>query len=76
MSLLVKKTGLVWGTLSSHMSKLEEAEYIEVDKRFVGEKKRKTRTTYKLTEKGKQDYELYRKKLVEVLNPKNLEMDE
>ena len=31
---LMRKTGLTWGNLSSHMSKLETAGYIEVKKEF------------------------------------------
>jgi DNA-binding MarR family transcriptional regulator len=39
---LRRQTGLTWGNLSSHMSKLEEAYYIEVMKGFVDKKPRKT----------------------------------
>ena len=35
---LMRHTGLTFGNLSSHMSKLEGAGYIEVEKEFIGKK--------------------------------------
>ncbi len=54
---LLRQTGLTWGNLSSHMSKLEAAGYIEVDKEFVG---RKPHTMLRLTRKGRTAFEDYR----------------
>ena len=47
---LMRQTGLTWGNLSSHMSKLEAAGYIEVEKEFVN---KKPRTMLRLTDKGR-----------------------
>ena len=55
-SYLVKKTGATEGNLSRHMSKLEEAGYIEVRKFF---EKRRPKTTYRITEKGKKALKKY-----------------
>lgn len=53
---LKKQTKTSDGNLSSHLRKLEEAGYIEVDKSFVG---RKPLTSYCLSEKGKKAYANY-----------------
>ncbi len=37
---LLGRTGLTWGNLSTHISKLEEAGYVAVEKRFEGKKPR------------------------------------
>ncbi|MFW9974013.1 MAG: winged helix-turn-helix domain-containing protein [Candidatus Thorarchaeota archaeon] len=61
---LMRQTGLTWGNLSSHMSKLEEAEYIEVRKEFLD---KKPRTIMKLTKKGRESFQKYRDALDQVL---------
>ena len=53
---LMRQTGLTWGNLSSHMSKLEAAGYIEVEKEFVG---RKPRTMLRLTDEGRAAFQEY-----------------
>lgn len=35
---LMNQTGLTWGNLSSHLSKLEEAGYVQIEKEFVDKK--------------------------------------
>jgi len=35
---LTRATGLTWGNLSSHLSKLEAAGYVEITKRFLNKK--------------------------------------
>ena len=35
---LMRMTGLSWGNLSTHISKLEDAGYIEIEKEFRGKK--------------------------------------
>ncbi len=60
----MKQTGLTRGNLSSHMSKLEEAGYIEVKKEFV---KKIPRTLLSLTEAGEKAYNSYRKHMRQVL---------
>jgi DNA-binding transcriptional ArsR family regulator len=36
LTFLMNQTGLTWGNLSAHMSKLEEAGYLQVEKSFKG----------------------------------------
>ena len=57
-------TGLTWGNLSAHMSKLEEAGYVEVEKSIVN---KKTHTVAKLTGEGRKAFEEYKEKMKEVL---------
>jgi len=61
---LMRQTGLTWGNLSSHMSKLEEAGYVEVDKAFV---ERKPRTMLRLTDAGRAAFREYRRRMEQVL---------
>ncbi len=61
---LMRRTGLTWGNLSSHMSKLEEAGYIEVNKEFQG---KKPRTVLRMTEAGREAFDTYRSALDDVL---------
>ena len=55
---LLNATELTWGNLSSHVSKLEEAGYVEVDKSFAG---KKPRTLLRLTAAGRTAVDDYRK---------------
>jgi len=57
---LLNATGLTWGNLSSHVSKLEEAGYVGIEKGFVG---KKPRTMVQLTEAGRQAVDSYRQKM-------------
>src|SRR5512137_3170431 len=57
---LMNQTGLSWGNLSTHMSKLEEAGYLEVEKGFKG---RRPNTTLRLTPQGRQAFAGYARKL-------------
>ena len=61
---LLNQTGLTRGNLSSHMSKLEEAGYIEVEKKFVA---RKPLTVLKLSEMGRKAFLDYRQQMQQVL---------
>jgi len=60
---LMRQTGLTHGNLSSHMSKLEAAGYLEVEKEFVD---RKPHTMLRLTEKGRAAFQDYRQKMQQV----------
>jgi len=60
---LLRQTGLTWGNLSSHMTKLEAAGYIEVEKEFV---ERKPHTMLKLTSKGRVAFREYRRSMEQV----------
>ncbi len=53
---LVAQTGLTWGNLSSHMTRLEQAGYVEVTKEFVD---RKPRTLLRLTDEGRSAFGEY-----------------
>jgi DNA-binding transcriptional ArsR family regulator len=62
---MMRQTGLTFGNLSAHMSKLEEAGYIEVIKEFVG---KKPHTMLKLTDNGRRAFDDYRKKMKQFFN--------
>ena len=53
---LQRITGLTKGNLSSHLSKLEEAGLVEIEKRFVA---KKTQTLVRLSDAGRQSIEGY-----------------
>jgi len=53
---LVAQTGLTWGNLSSHMTRLEKAGYVEVTKEFVD---RKPRTVLRMTDGGREAFRVY-----------------
>ena len=57
---LMSHTGLTAGNLSSHLTKLEAAGYVKVEKRFVG-KKQNTRLS--LTKEGRAAFEEYRSRM-------------
>ncbi|MCP4572838.1 MAG: transcriptional regulator [bacterium] len=61
---LQDQTGLTRGNLSSHMSKLEEAGYVAVEKMFVG---KTPRTAYRLTDTGRTAFASYRQQLLQAL---------
>lgn len=60
---LMRKTGLTWGNLSSHMSKLEAAGFIEIKKEFLD---KKPHTILKITAAGRSAFEDYRLELKKV----------
>jgi DNA-binding transcriptional ArsR family regulator len=62
---LMRQTGLTWGNLSSHMSKLEEAGYVNVEKEFKG---KKPHTMLHLTEDGRVAFREYRGRMKRVLD--------
>ncbi len=57
---LMKQTGLTFGNLSSHMTRLEEAGYITVDKEF---RDKRPNTRLSLTESGRRAFEGYRENM-------------
>ena len=61
---LMNQTGLTWGNLSAHMSKLEEAGYLAVEKSFKG---RRPNTALKLTPQGREAFQAYAQKMKQVL---------
>ena len=62
---LQNRTGLTWGNLSSHLSKLERAGYIRVEKTFKG---KKPWTMVRLTEEGRTAFQAYRTRMQEALS--------
>ncbi len=44
------------GNLASHLKTLEEAEYVKMQKGFIG---RKTNTTYSITKTGEKEFKLH-----------------
>ena len=62
---LKSQTKLTGGNISSHMTKLEEAGYVKVKKSFVG---KRPRTMFRLTKKGRDAFEKYRKSLKDALS--------
>lgn len=60
---LMNQTGLTWGNLSAHMSKLEEAGYLEVEKTFKG---KRPNTMLKLTPQGRVAFKDYTGKMREL----------
>jgi len=61
---LLRQTGLTRGNLSSHVSKLEEAGLVEVEKSFVD---RIPRTLYRITDQGRKALQTYRRRMLQVL---------
>jgi DNA-binding transcriptional ArsR family regulator len=60
---LQRITGLTKGNLSSHLSKLEEAGLVEIEKRFV---QKKTQTLVRLSDAGRQSIEGYWREMEEL----------
>jgi len=62
---LMRQTGLTWGNLSTHLSKLEGAGYVTIEKGYKG---RKPHTTVRLTEAGRAAFREYKKSMQLVLD--------
>jgi DNA-binding MarR family transcriptional regulator len=58
-------TGLTWGNLSSHLSKLEEDGYIAIEKEIVG---KKPHSMVHLTESGRAAFREYKQSMQQVLS--------
>ncbi|MFA9406714.1 MAG: winged helix-turn-helix domain-containing protein [Anaerolineales bacterium] len=54
---LMNATELTWGNLSSHLTKLEEAGYVQIEKTYDG---RKPRTLVRMTPDGRKAMKKYR----------------
>ncbi len=57
---LQRETGLTTGNLSAHLSRLENAGYISVEKGFRG---KIPQTTYRMTEEGRSAFRQYRDRM-------------
>jgi DNA-binding transcriptional ArsR family regulator len=62
---LLRQTGLTKGNLSSHLSRLEEAGYVAVEKQFV---EKVPRTLLRLTGRGREAFRSYRRQMKRVLD--------
>jgi DNA-binding MarR family transcriptional regulator len=62
---LIRQTGMTWGNLSTHLSKLEAAGYVVIEKEFLG---KKPHTTVRLTNPGRNAFEEYRGNMKRVLD--------
>lgn len=63
--LLAQLTGLSWGNLSTHLSKLEQAGYVDIEK---GYRDRKPRSVVHLTDAGRVAFREYKSKMQRVLD--------
>ena len=61
---LKRVTGLSWGNLSTHLTKLEEAGYVKLNKSFQD---KKPHTMIQLTKQGRQAFRNYKDEMQEVL---------
>lgn len=57
-------TGLTWGNLATHLNKLEEAGYLEIEKKFVG---KKPHSVVRMTEQGRGAFKAYKDQMQAVL---------
>jgi DNA-binding MarR family transcriptional regulator len=62
---LIRQTGMTWGNLSAHLSKLEAAGYVVIQKEFLG---KKPHTIVRLTDQGRDAFEEYRGNMKRVLD--------
>jgi DNA-binding MarR family transcriptional regulator len=62
---LQREAGLTKGNLSAHLTKLEEAGYIQIEKTFRG---KIPLTLCSLTENGRKAFEAYRQKLKQFID--------
>ena len=62
---LIRQTSLTWGNLSVHLSKLEAAGYVAIEKEFLG---KKPHTTVHLTKEGRAAFDEYRKNMKQALD--------
>jgi DNA-binding MarR family transcriptional regulator len=61
---LKRVTGLSWGNLSTHLTKLDDAGYVKISKTFQD---KKPNTMIQLTEDGRQAFRSYKDEMQNVL---------
>ena len=61
---LKRITGLSWGNLSTHLTKLEDAGYVRMSKGFQG---KKPKTMIELTKLGRDAFRIYKEDMQQVL---------
>jgi DNA-binding MarR family transcriptional regulator len=62
---LMRLTGLTWGNLATHLNKLEEAGYVEIQKTYKG---KKPQSILRMTEQGRTAFRAYKKSMKQVLD--------
>lgn len=62
---VMNQTGLTWGNLSAHLTKLESAGYVAVEKSFKG---KRPNTNLKLTPPGREAFQRYLGQMKQVVN--------
>ncbi len=60
---VISQTDLSWGNLSAHISKLEKAGYLEVQKSFKG---KRPNTILRLTTQGRESFQIYVRKMKKI----------
>jgi DNA-binding MarR family transcriptional regulator len=61
---LKRMTGMSWGNLSTHLTKLEDAGYIRLHKTFQD---KKPKTMIELTEQGRESFRRYKEDMQQAL---------
>jgi DNA-binding MarR family transcriptional regulator len=62
---LVRLTGLTWGNLATHLTKLEHAGYVEIAKGYRG---KKPHSVIHMTDAGREAFREYKRKMQKVLD--------
>jgi len=62
---LMRQTGLSQGNVSGHLSKLEDAAYVEIKKGYIG---KRPQTIISLTKKGRELFKKYIKNMRELFD--------
>jgi DNA-binding MarR family transcriptional regulator len=62
---LLNQTGLTQGNLSFHLSKLEESEYVAIEKKFIG---KRPHTLLSITDKGSKALKEHLKVMKELID--------
>lgn len=62
---IMRLTGLTWGNLATHLNKLEEAGYVQIEKTFNG---KKPQSILRMTQKGRDAFREYKQSMKQVLD--------
>jgi len=62
---VTQQTGLTWGNLSAHVTKLEDGGYLKVEKGFKG---KRPQTMLSLTRQGRKAFQVYRQSMQKMLD--------
>jgi len=62
---LMRQTGLSQGNVSGHLSKLEDAAYVEIEKGYIG---KRPQTIISLTKKGRESFTKYIRNMRELFD--------